>query len=100
MTTMRKYFYVAGKELYEELGDGLVRVTDRHKRTGIFKWDGPWVEGELTECSLHMLIWCGGPQLPSGCNFRWPEVPVDINRPSGWPEDLDRTLQLPSVTRK
>lgn len=93
MTAMRRYYHVAGKMMFEELGEGLVRVSDQGGKTGVFRWDGPWVEGELTECNLHMLVWCGGPQLPPGFNYRWPAVPADVNRPSGWPEGLDQVLK-------
>jgi len=86
----RKYYHVLGKKMFEEIGDGLVKVTDEAGRSGVFRWDGPYVEGELTEASLHMLIWCGGPRIPKVMNYRWPEVPADINRPSGWPEEIEK----------
>jgi hypothetical protein len=89
---LRKYRHVANKQLFEELGDGLVRVTTDEGKSGVFRWNGPWVEGELTECNHNMLIFCGGPTLPKACNYRWSEVPEDVNRPSGWPEELERIL--------
>ena len=89
---LRKYYHVLGKHTFEEIGDGLVRVTDEEGRSGVFRWTGEYVEGELTQCSLHMLIWTGGPNLPKELNYRWPEVPADINRPSGWPEHLEKLL--------
>ena len=88
----RKYYYKVDKHMFEELPDGLVRVTDVDGRSGIFTWDGRFVEGELSNCSLQMLVWCGGPTIPKACSYRWPEVPADITRPSGWPEELERIL--------
>ena len=89
---LRKYYYVAFKETYEELPDGKVKVTDKDGQWGIFHWNGPWIEGELTDCNLHMLVWTGGPSIPKECNYRWPEVPADINRASGWPAHREKTL--------
>ena len=89
---MRKYYYVAHKQTYEEIGDGLVRVTAADGRSGIFKSTGQWVEGELTEANLHMLVWTGGPRPAREFNYRWTEVPIDITRPSGWPEHFERAL--------
>jgi hypothetical protein len=88
----RKYYHVLGKKTFEELGDGLVRVTDDDGVSGVFRWTGEFVDGDLTECNLHMLIWTGGANLPKVMNYRWPEVPADINRPSGWPEELEELV--------
>ncbi|MDB5159704.1 MAG: hypothetical protein JWR50_4411 [Mucilaginibacter sp.] len=88
----RKYYHVACKQTFEEIGDGLVRVTTADGREGIFKSTGQWVEGELTEANLHMLVWTGGPRLPQDFRYRWTEIPIDISRPSGWPEHLERAL--------
>ena len=88
----RKYYHVLGKQTFEELSDGLVRVTDDEGRSGVFRWSGEHVEGELTQCNLHMLSWTGGPTVPKALNYRWPEVPADVNRPSGWPEALEKLL--------
>jgi hypothetical protein len=90
---LRKYYYVALKQTYEELGeDGKVRVTTEDGRSGIFHYSGKYLEGELTQANIHMLMWCAGPTIPDECNYRWHEVPVDINRPSGWPENLEKAL--------
>jgi hypothetical protein len=86
---LRRYFYVAGKQMYEELGDGRVKVIDQYGRSGIFSADGPYIEGDVTQANLHMLVYTGGPNIPAECNFRWSEVPVDPRRPSGWPEEIE-----------
>jgi len=53
--------------IYEEIGDGTVRVKDRVKdRYGLFKWDGSWVEGDVTHADIHFLRYIGGPNLPEG----------------------------------
>lgn len=91
-TPLRKYYHVVGKQTFEEIGDGLVRVTDDTGKAGVFRWTGEYVEGDLTQCNLHMLIWTGGPNLPKVLNYRWGEVPADVNRPSGWPEEFEKLL--------
>ena len=53
--------------IYEEIGDGTVRVKDPVKdRYGLFKWDGSWVEGDVTHADIHFLRYIGGPNLPEG----------------------------------
>jgi hypothetical protein len=49
--------------LYEEVGSGLVRVTTE-SQTGVYRCTGEWVEGDLLEPALHMLVWVGAPNLP------------------------------------
>jgi hypothetical protein len=49
--------------VYEELGDGLVRV-EKRGLVGIFRGDGRYIEGDLTYADQHMLNWVGGPALP------------------------------------
>jgi len=89
---LRKYRHVAMKQTFEELGDGLVKVTADDGRTGVFQWRGPHVEGELTQANVHMLVWTGGPDLPDDCRFHWIETPIDVDRPSGWPEEYEKRL--------
>ena len=60
---MRKKQHPLSGALYEELGDGLVRVT-KQGTSGVFRWDGGWVEGDLTYADPHLLIWVGGRSLP------------------------------------
>ena len=85
---LRKYYQSATKHTFEEVGDGTVRVTDADGRTGLFHWDGPWIEGEITQANQQMLMWCGGPCLPPGMNFRWTEPPPHMGtkeHPWPWP---------------
>lgn len=89
---LRKHYHVLGKQTFEEVGDGIVRVTDLEGRWGLFRWTGEYIEGELTQCSQQMLRWVGGPNIPKECNYRWTEVPADINRESGWPEHLEKYI--------
>ena len=90
----RKYRYIPAKQTFEELPDGRVRVTADDGRWGIFRWNGPWIEGELTQANVHMLVWCGGPDTPAEFHYRWTDVPIDINRPSGWPEEYEKFRHL------
>jgi len=62
--------------VYEAIGDGLVRVEDKAKgKSGVFRWDGTWIEGELTYADPHMLIYVGGPDLPPGRDIPYPLMP-------------------------
>lgn len=67
--------------IYQELGDGRVRVDDPAKgKWGIFNWDGTWVEGDLTQADLHYLRYIGGPNLPPGKDIFWTMLPAaDLN---------------------
>lgn len=86
----RKYRYPLFKQTFEELPDGRVLVVDDDGKRGLFHWNGPWIEGDITTVNLHMLVWTGGPDTPAEFHYRWTEVPIDINRPSGWPEEYDK----------
>jgi hypothetical protein len=64
---MRRKVHPLSHAVYEELGDGLVRVT-KGEQQGVFKATGQYVEGDLTFADLHMLVWVGGRELPRGAN--------------------------------
>ena len=40
--------------------DGNIRITSGDK-SGLFRTDGSWIEGELRECDPQMCNWIGGP---------------------------------------
>lgn len=62
--------------VYEAIGDGLVRVEDKAKgKYGVFRYDGTWIEGDLTYADPHMLIYIGGPDLPPGRDIFWSFLP-------------------------
>ncbi len=90
---LRRWRYPLRKQLYEEQADGTCKVTSDDGRVGVFKVDGTYLSGDLTQASLHMLVWVAGPRLPDECDFRWTQVPVDISRPSGWPEPQEEILR-------
>jgi hypothetical protein len=52
------------KALYEQDGEGNVRVTDG-ARSGLFTTKGVWLSGELRECDPQRCGWVGGPQIGS-----------------------------------
>lgn len=65
---MRKKQHPLSGAIYEDLGDGRVRV-DKAGSVGIFRAaDGAWLEGDLTFADPHLLLWVGGRELPSGAN--------------------------------
>lgn len=63
--------------LFQALGDGLVRVDDKAKgKSGVFRFDGTWIEGELTYADHHLLMYVGGPDLPPGRDVSWVLMPA------------------------
>jgi phenylpropionate dioxygenase-like ring-hydroxylating dioxygenase large terminal subunit len=64
--------------IYQEVGGGLVRVEDReHGPTGLFRWDGTWIEGDLTHADPHLLNYVGGPNVPPEHDVYWLMLPLD-----------------------
>ncbi len=62
--------------VYQELGEGLVRVEDKAKgKSGVFRFDGVWIEGSMTYADPHMLMHVGGPDLPPGRDIFWSFLP-------------------------
>lgn len=51
------------RALYEDGGDGLIRVTTSDGRSGRFRPDGRWVDGELREADPQLCGWVGGPRV-------------------------------------
>jgi hypothetical protein len=49
---------------YSKTDEGNVLVTDG-ERTGLFRRDGSWIEGELFECDPQICVWVSGPKLVS-----------------------------------
>jgi len=95
---LRRWRHPVRKQTYEEMGDGTCRVVCDDGREGLFDNNGRYLSGTLTQASREMIVWVTGPRMPPGCNFRWSEVPIDINRASGWPEDLEEVLRSHGVT--
>lgn len=50
------------KALYEQDGNGNVRVTHQGK-VGLFTPDGRWLEGDLFEADPQLCGWIGGPKV-------------------------------------
>jgi hypothetical protein len=50
--------------IYEESGDGHVLVT-KDGRSGRFRTDGTWVDGDLRHADPHVCLWVGDKQLSS-----------------------------------
>lgn len=69
---MRREPHPISGVIYEELGEGVVALQDpRNGKSGKFKWDGTWLEGEITHADPHLLIHIGGPELPPHKNIYW-----------------------------
>ncbi len=49
--------------VYENDGDGNVKVTATDGRWGLFGIDGHWIEGALRECDPQLCGWVGGPRV-------------------------------------
>jgi hypothetical protein len=74
---MRKKIHPLSGAIYEDMGNGLVRV-DKAGQIGVFKTSGQYVEGDLTFADLHMLVWVGGRELPPGANVNQRRMPLEI----------------------
>lgn len=44
-------------------------IVEKHGRSGRFRSDGQWVEGEIRTADPELCQWIGGPQLPPGVNL-------------------------------
>ncbi|WP_160289741.1 aromatic ring-hydroxylating oxygenase subunit alpha [Novosphingobium pentaromativorans] len=63
--------------IYTDLGEGRVRVEDQNTgEYGIFRWDGLWLEGDMTQADLHYLVHVGGQNLPEGRDIYWAMLPT------------------------
>lgn len=62
---------------YEGVRDGVVRVTNPSSgQSGLFTWDGVWLEGELTHADPHFLRFIGGPDLAPEEDVLWGFLPT------------------------
>lgn len=61
---MKGIVHPFSKALYEQDGEGRIRVTDGD-RVGVFDTTGRWISGELRECDPQLCGWVGGPQIGS-----------------------------------
>jgi hypothetical protein len=50
------------KALYEQDGKGNVRVSLGGK-SGLFRTDGTWIDGEIFEADPQLCNWIGGPKV-------------------------------------
>jgi hypothetical protein len=62
--------------IYEQVGDGLVRVQKQgSERYGVFTWQGEWVEGEVVQADPLMLLYIGGPDMAQDHEVLWMAAP-------------------------
>ncbi len=54
---------------YELRDDGHVRV-ENNGISGIFRFNGQCLSGELRQADPHLLLWMAGPQLPEEDSVR------------------------------
>jgi len=71
--------------IYENVSDDVVEVTTPKGKTGKFNANGDWLEGDLKNANLHMILWAGGAQLPDENQTArlQDEIPKDIMRTIG-----------------
>jgi hypothetical protein len=70
------------RALYEQDGEGNIRVTDGD-RQGVFAADGRWLSGELRECDPQLCGWVAGPQIGNHrLSASTPAASGDADRPS------------------
>ena len=51
------------RALYEQDGDGHVRVLTTDGKLGLFTVDGTWIQGEVFEADPQLCGWIGGPKV-------------------------------------
>ena len=62
--------------VYQELEGGKVLVEDKERgKSGIFKWDGTHIEGDLTHADPHLLRFIGGPTMRPEKDIFWSVMP-------------------------
>jgi hypothetical protein len=49
--------------LYEQDGNGNIRVAAKDGRVGLFTTDGTWIEGEIFEADPQLCGWISGPKV-------------------------------------
>ena len=50
------------RAVYEQDGNGAVRVTLKDGRIGRFRRDGQWIEGDVFDVDPQLCGWVGGPK--------------------------------------
>lgn len=60
---MRGIYHPITGALYERDGEDILLVTDGD-RSGRFRPDGTWIDGELREADPQLCGWVAGPQVP------------------------------------
>ena len=90
---MRKDVHAISGDVYQEIGDGTVRVEKASGDYGVFTVDGIDLEGVLTSADNHLLQYVGGKDLPSGHDLYWVYAPVGVYNRPGMLQPYD--LQMP-----
>lgn len=49
--------------IYTALDNGTV-IVENNGVSGVFHYDGRWIEGDIKQADPHMALWLAGPQLP------------------------------------
>lgn len=79
---MRKEPHPFSGAIYEEVEGNKVRITDEKRgKTGLFTWNGTWLEGNMTYADPHMLYLVGAPDLPPGKDIFWTVLPPHESSP-------------------
>lgn len=64
--------------IYRNREGGRVEVENpRNGQTGLFSWDGTWLEGDVTQADLHFLRFIGGPDLAPDKDVIWSRLPLE-----------------------
>jgi len=50
------------QSLYEQDGEGNVRITRRDGESGRYHLDGSWIDGDVFDVDPQMCGWVGGPR--------------------------------------
>ncbi|MFN0095925.1 MAG: hypothetical protein ACKVVT_14260 [Dehalococcoidia bacterium] len=74
---VRKKEHPLSGAIYEDLGDGNVRVS-KGEKSGVFRSSGEYLEGDIYSADLHMLVWVGGSKLPPEQNWNRRMQPLEM----------------------
>ncbi len=97
---MRREPHPFSGAIYQEEEGNLVRVTDEKRgKSGLFTWDGTWIEGDMSYADPHMLYLVGAPTLPPEKDIFWTVLPPHESSPkSAFTGNMGRgTTERPKI---
>lgn len=86
--------------MYELLENGTVKVQKSGSNDyGIFTWEGEWLEGEVRQADLMMLLYIGGPDLPHTHEVLWLKAGSGIYADPDQPVEYSPGMHMAELPR-